>query len=181
MGRKNIRIEIKHRISPQEPGIYRLALEIVEVRETLTDTVLNNRLFLISKPQDTPGEISVKDAGYLNIAPVGIYNLFFKKMYGDSHSAPWEDLPQVVPVYTPETHIDDGTVPSDAALGDFVEDRYLTSAVLVFEDSAPAIFSIFSAIMKDIKLFNDTYGQYAAITTAFDDNMYPSGWEEVSI
>jgi len=175
--RKKMRLTSKYKITEPTPGKHRLVFQVDEVIEQPSGSSLNNRLFLYQKPGDEVGEISVADAEYLGLAPVEIFNNNFKREYGEAYPGAWSDLPQAVPVYAPDTTIDDATVPSDTALGNYVQDRLVTSSVLVYEGDMQSVYTTLNNIKDGLRNLQTYYGAYANITTAIDTTTYPEGWE----
>lgn len=177
---RSILFGVSVRRTSSEAGIDRMVISIDEVKDQDGNDLPESwkRILLFSKPESITDAVSIEECTMIGYAPVERFNEVKKKTYGTSSPADWDSLPEAVPVLTPELDVEDATVPSDAYLGQYVNDRLITSSVMVLRGSYSTLATLKESFFENLKDIKDRYAVYVNdFSTVTDISLYPTGWE----
>lgn len=177
-----MKIELKIKVENVDVSVNRMVIVV----DSVTDKFGNpypeeyKRLFLYEKPKGVTDEISVMDAKLLGIGPVELFNQVDPVKIGSYNPTNWNDLPYAAPEEDPQDGVFDALIPADAdpAFIDFVEDRKVTSSVIVRQGSATTLASFKDRIVEQVTALKMSFEQYSRISTLLDSGVYPEGWKE---
>ena len=177
---KSITFDLDIRRTTGAAGMARLVISVASVADENGEYLPDDyrRIFLVAKPEADTGSISVLDCDFIDYAPVERFNEVYRRTYGTDNPAVWDDLPEATPVLTPESDIEDATVPSDVNLGAFVNDRLITSSVRVVDGSYSTLATIQEEVLAAVAELKEKYAEYVNdFSTVADTSLYPTGWE----
>ena len=179
---KRIRVAIRYTVKPVETGRVRFTAEI----ESVTDGEGHDfpdyfkRLFIYKKPPGEDAELT--DAVlYTGIMPVHVFNEVDKPVFGTYTPVTWDNLPHTLVETGPDMEVDTVTLPSDADLGDFSQDRLITSSAVAFITNNHGIDTLKARIKESITYLAAAYKVYTQFGTMTDTEKFPEGWEEVAV
>lgn len=179
---KRIRIVIRYTVKPLETGRVRFTAEIESVTDGQDYTFPEyfKRLFLYKKP---PGDAAMPTDAilYTGILPVHVFNEVGKPVFGTHVSATWDDLPHTLVETGPDMEVDAVTMPSDTELGEFAQDRLITSSAVAFITNNQGVDTLKARIKESVTDLAAAYKAYTRVGTMTDTEKYPEGWQEVAV